>query len=154
VSGFEIHIDGEPAEAPDGWELAWLDRARGIARLAAGGESRTVVVEGSGREWYVTLRGRRIPVTVETRRERLLAEAEVAAGHHSGPIDVRASLPGLVVAIQAEVGDELEEGAPLVTLQAMKMENEVRAPRAGTVVEVAVAAGQPVATGALLVRLA
>ena len=47
----------------------------------------------------------------------------------------------------------MDEGAPLLTIEAMKMQNEVRAPRAGPVIEVAVAAGQAVATGASLLRL-
>ena len=47
----------------------------------------------------------------------------------------------------------MAEGEPLLTIEAMKMQNEVRAPRPGRVMEVAVAAGQPVATGALLLRL-
>ncbi len=66
---------------------------------------------------------------------------------------MRATLPGLVVAVGVAVGDEVAEGATLLTIEAMKMQNEVRAPRAGTVIEVAVAAGQAVATGASLVRL-
>jgi biotin carboxyl carrier protein len=83
----------------------------------------------------------------------VLAEAEVAARAGGGPIEVRATLPGLVVSIHVELGAEVAEGAPLLTIEAMKMQNEVRAPRAGTVAEVAVASGQPVATGALLLRL-
>jgi len=87
------------------------------------------------------------------RRERVMAEAEVAAKAHAGPVDVRATLPGLVVAVSAIEGGEVGEGEPLVTIEAMKMQNEVRAPRGGHIAEVAVAAGQTVAAGALLVRL-
>ena len=63
---------------------------------------------------------------------------------------VRATLPGLVVAVPVAVGDEVDEGAVLLTIEAMKMQNEVRAPRAGRVIEVSVAAGQTVMTGAPL----
>lgn len=152
MSDLEIRIGDETA-TPGDWRLEWDDRARGLARLI--GEQRTVpvVVEGSGTDWFVTLRGRRIPVSVRTWRERLMAEAERAATIHSGPVAVKATLPGLVVAVAVAVGDEVEEGAPLLTIEAMKMQNEVRAPRAGRVIEVSVASGVAVATGAALLRL-
>ena len=153
MSNYEVHIEGEPAAAAEGWTLEWDDAAHGTARLRNGEQAIPVVVEGSGTEWFVTLHGRRIPVAVETWRERLLAEAATAAQVHSGPIAVKATLPGLVVAVAVAVGDEVEEGAPLLTIEAMKMQNEVRAPRAGRVIELQVASGQAVATGAALLRL-
>jgi biotin carboxyl carrier protein len=66
---------------------------------------------------------------------------------------VRATLPGLVVSIEVQEGDEVADGAALLTIEAMKMQNEVRAPRAGRVGAVAVAAGQAVAAGATLLRI-
>jgi biotin carboxyl carrier protein len=150
---YRVEVDEREVTPPSGWEITWLDRAAGIARLTREHESHTVVVEGAGSSWHVTVAGRRVPVTVRTRREQLLAEAEVAARRHGGPVEVRASLPGLVVALSAEVGDEVEEGHPLLTIEAMKMQNEVRAPHAGRVAHVAIAAGQTVATGELLLRL-
>ena len=50
-------------------------------------------------------------------------------------------------------GDQVDEGTPLLTIEAMKMQNEVRAPRAGRILEVEVAPGQTVATGTGLLRL-
>jgi biotin carboxyl carrier protein len=149
----EVLVGGEPVRPAEGWRLELSDPARGIGRLVDGTTSMPVVVEGAGSEWVVTLRGRRVPVTVRTWRERLLAEAETAAGRHAGLIEVKATLPGLIVAVAVAVGDEVAEGATLLTIEAMKMQNEVRAPRAGTVIEVAVAPGQAVATGASLLRL-
>ena len=80
-------------------------------------------------------------------------EARSAALAHAGPVTVKATLPGLVVAVVVAAGDEVEEGAPLLTIEAMKMQNEVRAPRAGRVTDVSVRSGQTVATGAPLLRL-
>lgn len=153
MSELFVTVGDHRLEPPAGWTLAWVDRAAGIARLSNGERSELAVVEGSGTEWYVNLRGRRIAVQVRTRREQLLAEAEVASRAHGGPVDVKATLPGLVVAIETEAGAEVDEGTALLTIEAMKMQNEVRAPRAGRVVEVAVEAGQTVATGTLLLRL-
>ena len=153
MSAYEVTIHDSTVEPAAGWQLTWVDRIHGIARLTDGERSALVVVEGAGSDWMVTLRGRRIPVTLRTWREQVLARAEVEARGHAGPLDVKATLPGLVVAVAAEEGSDVAEGDPLVTIEAMKMQNDVRAPRAGRVIEVSVQSGQPVATGAPLVRL-
>ncbi|MGH2456467.1 MAG: biotin/lipoyl-containing protein [Candidatus Limnocylindria bacterium] len=153
MSDLELRIDGRTTPPAEGWSLDWVDRAAGIARLTGAGESLLVVVEGSGTQWQVAIRGRRVAVAALTWRERMLADAAVATTAHGGPLEVRASLPGLVVAVAVEVGGEVAEGDRLLTIEAMKMQNEVRAPRAGRVSHLAVAPGQPVATGAVLLRL-
>jgi len=145
--------DGVETEPAAGWSFSWVDQDAGVAGLRAGAGLVRVVVEGRGSEWFVTLRGRRIPVIVRSRREQLLAEAAGASGSGAGPIDVTATLPGLVVAIETAEGTEVAAGDPLLTIEAMKMQNEVRAPRAGRVSAVAVAAGETVATGQLLLRI-
>jgi acetyl/propionyl-CoA carboxylase alpha subunit len=153
VNELSILVGGKPTSEAGGWQLTWLERRRGIARLSDGGHSQLVLVEGSGSDWFVTLRGRRIPVTVHSWRERVLAEARLAAAERGGPVEVRSTLPGLVVAVNVAEGAQVAAGEPLVTIEAMKMQNEVRAPRAGRVAQVAVSPGQTVATGVLLVRL-
>jgi len=152
MSDLEVSVDGTPAEA-GGWALTWLDRGAGIARLTDGSHAELCLVEGAGSDWVVTLRGRRIPVTVRSWRERVLAEAESAARQAGGPIEIRATLPGLVVGVAVEDGAEVGEGAILVTIEAMKMQNEVRAPRAGRVTSIAVAIGHKVVAGAPLLRI-
>jgi len=153
MTDYEVRIGGERVDPAPDWRLELDDPVRGIGRLTDGTASVPVLVEGAGTEWVVTIRGRRVPVSVRSWRERVMAEAETASAGRSGPIEVRATLPGLVVVVAVAVGDEVAEGAPLLTLEAMKMQNEVRAPRPGTILEVAVAPGQAVATGALLMRL-
>jgi biotin carboxyl carrier protein len=145
--------DGLEPEVGAGWTLTWTDRETGVARLQARERAVTVVVEGSGSEWFVTLRGRRIPVSVRNRREQLLADAAQTSASASGPVEVKATLPGLIVAVETSEGSEVGAGDPLLTIEAMKMQNEVRAPRAGRVTAVAVASGETVATGQLLLRI-
>lgn len=154
MTDFETRVAGEPVTPLDGWRLEWIDPRLGTGRLIGPDATLPVVVEGTGVAWVVTLGGRRIPVSVQSWRERVLAEAEGATQAHTGPIDVKATLPGLIVAVAVSAGDEVEAGASLLTIEAMKMQNEVRAPRAGRVVEIVVASGQTVATGAALLRLA
>jgi acetyl/propionyl-CoA carboxylase alpha subunit len=153
MTDLQLTIDGAAVEPVLGWTLTWLDRAAGIARLSDGLRSEACLVEGSGSEWVVTLHGRRIPVSVLSWRERVLSEAESAARQHGGPVEVRATLPGLVVAVAVRDGDEVAEGATLLTIEAMKMQNEVRSPRAGRVSGISVAAGRKVAAGTPLLRI-
>ena len=83
----------------------------------------------------------------------MLAAAERETAARGGPVDVKATLPGLVVAVAVAEGDVVAAGQGLLTIEAMKMQNEVRAPRAGRVTRLSVAAGSTVATGALLIRI-
>jgi biotin carboxyl carrier protein len=145
--------DGPEPEPAAEWTFDWIDRVSGVARLQAPGRAMTVVVEGRGSEWFVTLRGRRIPVSVRSRREQRLAEAARRSTSTAGPIDVTATLPGLIVAVETSEGSEVAAGDPLLTIEAMKMQNEVRAPRGGRVAAIAVAAGQTVGNGQLLLRI-
>lgn len=153
MSDMELRVDDEGVEPRSGWSFTWVDRSAGVARLSDGTRSVTCLVEGAGTDWVVTLNGRRIAVTVRSWRERTLAEAESSAAHRGGPIEVRATLPGLVVDVSVSEGQEVAEGARLLTIEAMKMQNEVRSPRAGRVTAVAVSAGQAVAAGAELLRI-
>jgi biotin carboxyl carrier protein len=75
------------------------------------------------------------------------------ADTHHGPTDVRAIIPGRVVSVAVAVGDGVEAGQRLLSVEAMKMENELRAPRAGTVERIAVGPGQTVELGDTLIVL-
>jgi acetyl/propionyl-CoA carboxylase alpha subunit len=67
-----------------------------------------------------------------------------------GRREVRAAMPGKVVAVKVRVGELVARGHGLMILEAMKMENEVPSPRAGTVVSLGVSEGQTVEAGELL----
>ena len=84
-------------------------------------------------------------------RERATSGRQADA--HHGPTDVRAIIPGRVVSVAVAVGDGVEAGQRLLSVEAMKMENELRAPRAGTVERIAVGPGQTVELGDTLIVL-
>ena len=153
MSDLEARIDGESVTPAKGWRFEIIDPARGIGRLINGAASMPVLVEGKASDWVVTIRGRRIPVTVRSWREQVLAGAETATTARAGPAAVRATLPGLILTVAVSAGDTVDEGATLLTIEAMKMQNDVRAPRSGRVIEVSVQAGETVTTGTPLVRL-
>jgi len=101
--------------------------------------------------------GWRVEVEVEPERRTALRErarrgrAEAARG---GPTEVHAIIPGVVVAVSVDVGDAVVTGQQLLVVEAMKMQNELRAPRAGTIDRVAAGEGQTIERGDLLVVLA
>lgn len=79
------------------------------------------------------------------------ATTDHGAAVHDGPTEVRAIIPGRVVSVAVTVGDVVTVGQRLLAVEAMKMENELRAPRDGTIERVATATGQTVDPGDLLV---
>ena len=81
----------------------------------------------------------------------VLPRAARAAGAGGG--SVKSVMPGVVVSLLASEGDEVEEGQPLLVLEAMKMQNEIAAPAAGTVRLIHVKEGEAVSAGAKLVDL-
>ena len=70
-----------------------------------------------------------------------------------GPQDVNAPMPGRIIKLLVAEGDEVHEGQGLLVIEAMKMQNELRSPRAGQVERIYAAEGAGVESGAPLVRL-
>ena len=77
-----------------------------------------------------------------------------ATGPGSGPFEVHAMIPGRVAAVAVTVGDTVTVGQTLLVVEAMKMQNELRAPRDGVVERVSVGVGETIDLGDLLVVLA
>jgi biotin carboxyl carrier protein len=133
----------------------WLD----VDARPLGGGSWSLLIDGAsyvadvlelGRgDLAVTVGGETSRIQVEEPNARLARRPGAGAGA-SGQRLV-APMPGRVVAVHVRPGDRVEPGAPLVVLEAMKMENEFRATGRGVVAEVAVASGQAVNAGDLLV---
>jgi biotin carboxyl carrier protein len=126
--------------------------ASGTLSLRVDGHVVDLTTEGTPPELGVIASGHRGYVRVESDRQRAAA---AAAKHGGGGVDdlVRSPMPGRVVRVLVAVGDEVAVGQPLVVIEAMKMENELKSKRAGKVVEVLVAQGAAVEGNAKLLRL-
>jgi biotin carboxyl carrier protein len=110
---------------------------------------RDVQVAPGGRgELLVSLNGRTVVVTVNGRRRR--RGGADATGHAAGAQAIVAPMPGRVVRVLVGIGDVVTARQPVVVVEAMKMENELRAPKAGTVKDLSVTAGVSVEAGRVL----
>jgi biotin carboxyl carrier protein len=85
--------------------------------------------------------------------ERAAAAVRGTSAARGGRHEVRAPMPGLLKTVHVSEGDVVERNSPLMTLEAMKMENELLAPARGRVVRLAVGAGTKVEGGAMLAVL-
>jgi biotin carboxyl carrier protein len=115
----------------------------------------SVVIDGLAHE-VVFLGGDRVwvdgdEVQIGIADERALAAGGAGARAASTRQEVRAPMPGLLKRVHVTEGAAVAAGDPLVTLEAMKMENELRASHAGTVSQIAAAEGTKVDGGALLI---
>jgi acetyl-CoA/propionyl-CoA carboxylase biotin carboxyl carrier protein len=106
--------------------------------------------------YEVQLPGSRVlTCAVEDERARLARRASAAAsGGKAGPRTVRSIMPGIVLSLRVEVGASVAVKDALLVVEAMKMQNEIRAEVAGTITKIHVKAGQSVAAGAPLLEIA
>ncbi len=115
-------------------------------------------VDREGRqEVEVVVDGWRFELLVEDEARAALRERAsrdpTAGGAAGGPLEIRAIIPGRIASVAVAPGDTVEAGQTLLAVEAMKMQNELRAPRAGTVTRVPLGAGSTVELGDVLVVL-
>ena len=121
----------------------------GTVSLVVDTESYSVQLDHRQAEVKVHVRGNTYPLEIlDERRLRMRR----AAGRFTveGRQTITSSMPGKVVKILARPGDAVKEGQGVVVVEAMKMENEMKSPKDGKVVELHVAEGQAVDGGARL----
>lgn len=98
----------------------------------------------------VNVAGERHEIVVEDEYTRRIQGIGGKTRGPKGDAQLKAPMPGMVVAIKAKEGDVVKSGQGLVILEAMKMENELRAPWGGTIKQIRITAGQKVDQGQLL----
>ena len=115
---------------------------------------RVVAEKRQGRGRYTLwVDGYRFETEALDERTRSIRDLSAATAGPTGPAPIIAPMPGLIVRVNVSVGDRVEAGQGLVVMEAMKMENELRAIAPGTVRSVEVSPGTAVEKGALLVAL-
>ena len=140
---YTVVLDGRPIE------VDVRDAGPHLSSLIVEGRSYETALERRERGYRVALGARVLDVELAEAARGALAPRQAAGG----PARVQAPMPGKLVRVLVSAGEDVGAGQGLVVMEAMKMENEIRAPRAGRVKEAPVREGQAVETGALLVLL-
>ena len=145
VDGVEYTIDFEAVSGQPVYSL-----------LINGRSYEAYIYEGEDEPdaWQVLLHGDLHTVVVEDEREQRLRAAAGSVPDASGEVNVKAPMPGLIVAVPVAEGQEIKKGDIIIVLESMKMQNELRAPRDGTVGRVRAKAGQSVEHNQVLLTIA
>jgi len=102
----------------------------------------------AGQSFAVVLRGRTYEVAVVDPRR--LRSGQSAGAHHAGAAEIVSPMPGKIVRVLVRPGDNVEVGAGIIVVEAMKMQNEMKAPKDGIVVSINAEEGATVNAGDVL----
>ena len=125
--------------------------AEGSYSLLIAGSSFDVTVQRSLSRYSVTVNG--VPFEVALRDPRQLGHRARAGEDSAGPASVTAPMPGKLVMLLVAEGDSVKEGQGVAVVEAMKMQNELKAPKSGTIERVCVVKGQAVNAGECLLTI-
>ena len=147
----EMFINGEPVHAELQHVAGTLLRGLSLNNASY----RVIAASGDERgSWHLQLNGERVHANVVDERTRAIRAMTAHSAGAQGPKPVRAPMPGMVVRVEVEVGQRVSAGQGVVIIEAMKMENELKADAAGVVSKILATPGTAVEKGAVLVELA
>jgi biotin carboxyl carrier protein len=154
ISKGHVRIDGESVDA----DLLRLDGTAVWSLLVDGCSHRIVADEGAAAGeaagvWNLRIGGESHKVHVVDERRRRIAELTGADDGPKGPAPILAPMPGLVMRIEVAEGDIVTPGQGVVIVEAMKMENELKADSDARVGRIHVAEGDAVEKDQLLIEL-
>jgi biotin carboxyl carrier protein len=153
---YEIEINAEHEIAVNGKKLNVDFQSvfgQPVYSLILDGQSYEAYVNLTEDGFEVQLRGQLYLISVEDERQRRLRQASVSQITHGGEFLLKAPMPGLIVAVPVEEGQEVDKGQNLVVLESMKMQNELKAPRSGKVERIRVSSGDNVEQNQVMVIL-
>ena len=115
-----------------------------VFSLILDGKSYEAFVYQGDEDWEVLIHGQQYQVKTEDEREKRLKTSASGGSMEGGEFHLKAPMPGLVVAILIEEGQEVKKGQVMLILESMKMQNELKAPRDGIMGRIRVKAGESV----------
>ena len=152
-----VERDGAGVDLGDGETTASIESVGDtpVRLVTIGTEVHRVVVRRRTAKgiYQLWLDGHVYDVEALDERARAIRDLSAATAGPAGPAPLLAPMPGLIVRISVAEGDVVQAGQGLIVMEAMKMENELRATGAGTVKRIAIAAGMAVEKGAVLIEL-
>jgi len=115
-----------------------------VVSLLVDGQSYEAYVYQAEDSWQVLMLGRFYPAIVEDEREKRLRAAVGGSAGSSGEYQLKAPMPGLVIDVPVTDGQDVDRGDVLLILESMKMQNELKAPKAGKIRRVRINPGDSV----------
>jgi biotin carboxyl carrier protein len=153
----DVVLEGDIVTTDETSSVAHVSDVEGtpVRMVTIGNEVHRVVARrGASRGRYTLwLDGFRYEVEALDERTRAIRELSGAAKGPTGPAPLIAPMPGMIVRVAVQVGDTVQPGQGLVVMEAMKMENELRATSAGTIKAVHAVPGTAVDKGTILLEL-
>ncbi|MFL6415464.1 MAG: acetyl-CoA carboxylase biotin carboxyl carrier protein subunit [Bryobacteraceae bacterium] len=113
----------------------------GVYSVLLGTRSISLNISKQDGRYEATSGGRRLFLSIADKRDRSERQRSDA---ESGPVEVRAQMPGKIISLLVEPGAEVTAGQGLLVIEAMKMQNELKAPKSGTVSKMLVSEGETV----------
>jgi len=120
----------------------------GIYSILIGGAAFEARVESGPRELHIYIGGREYSAEVSDPRQWRHGRNEIAPAE--GHQQIIAPMPGKVVRVMVQAGEAVVAGQGLLVVEAMKMQNEIKSPRAGTVERISTSEGQTINAGDVL----
>ena len=112
-----------------------------------------ISVDKQSKEVRLKLNGKPQTIKLQDEYDQLVEKMGLSANIIHKISAIKAPMPGLVLSILVEPGQEVVHGEPMVILEAMKMENIIKSPGEGTVKRIVVAKGKPVEKGEVLIEM-
>lgn len=149
MKGEQVFVDGVLVD----WDIASLPDGRW--HIITGHDGHTVEVvsrDAASGTYRIRINGKESEVRLQTPLERRLSLMGMDRASAGALRNVTAPMPGLITSVRVSAGEAVAAGAPLLVLEAMKMENVLQSPGDGMVAAVKVKAGDRVEKGQVLVE--
>ena len=146
---YHVSIADPGADTPQECVVDFDDSA-GVAHLRIDGRSYAVELSETNGRWAARVREHCLDARLHTAEQRFREQWDGTLGSSGNSIE--AKMPGKVLEVYVEAGTQVVEGDKIAILEAMKMENTIRAPKDGTIASVGVSTGDNVQAGHIIVE--
>lgn len=144
VNGEELQIDSKDLSASQK-HILYQNKSYNVELVERDDEGKTMVVKVNGRLYQVG---------IEDQYDELLKKLGMDSSSANKVLEIKAPMPGLVLNIIVEEGQEVNKGDSLLVLEAMKMENIIKSPTAGLVKKILIRRGDKVEKNEILLQFA
>jgi biotin carboxyl carrier protein len=149
----DINQDGRVTIDGEDYDVNFTTISEALYSVILNHTSFEALVDQRDGRFNVLVAGEQYEVEVADEQQQRLLRTSGGFEVSQGELSIRSPMPGLIVAVKVTEGQIIEKGDALCVLESMKMENDIKAPRAGTVSRVYIAAGDRVEQNKVLLMI-